>query len=78
MNEDKNLPITRVCNIHAQTTRNMVPFANKEGYTVVRASKAKSGTISYWLQKKSEQPDKDLAAMAAFFQPGEIIYKFIE
>ena len=78
MNEDKSLIITRVCNIHAVTKRNMVPFANKEGYAVVRASKSKSGTISYWLQKKSEQPDQDLATMAAFFQPGEIIYKFIE
>lgn len=78
MYENKKLTITRICNIHAQTTRNMVPFANKEGYTVVRASKSKSGTISYWLQKKSEQPDQDLAAMAAFFQPGEIIHKFTE
>ncbi|MDV7390746.1 hypothetical protein RZS08_05300, partial [Arthrospira platensis SPKY1] len=76
--EDKNLTITRVCNIHAVTTRNMVPFANKEGFTVVRASRSKSGTINYWLQKKSEQPEQDLATMAQFFQPGEIIYKFIE
>ena len=78
MNEDKNLTITRVCNIHAVTSRNVLPFANKEGFTVVRATKLQSGTINYWLQKKSDMPEQDMAAMAVFFQPGEIIHKFTE
>ena len=78
MYEDKNLTITHICNIHAQTTRNMVPFANKEGFTVVRATKLQSGTINYWLQKKSDTPEQDMAAITVFFQPGEIIHKFTE
>jgi hypothetical protein len=78
MIEDKNLTIARVCNIHAVTSRNVLPFANKEGFTVTRATKLPSGNISYWLQKKSDTPEQDMAAMAVFFQPGEIIHKFTE
>lgn len=78
MNEDKNLTITRTCNIHAVTNRNMLPYAGKEGWIVTRATKLPSGNISYWLQKKSDTPEQDMAAMAVFFQPGEIIHKFTE
>jgi hypothetical protein len=55
-----------------------LPYAGKEGWIVTRATKLPSGNISYWLQKKSDTPEQDMAAMAVFFQPGEIIHKFTE
>ena len=60
MIEDKNTTFSRICNIHAVTNRNMLPYASKEGWIVTRATKLPSGNISYWLQKKATCRSKTL------------------